>query len=43
MVDVPVPAELVAFLKRLLPGKHLAELYTSIGFYKQARASSTAP
>lgn len=25
MVDVPVPAELVAFLKRLLPGKHLAE------------------
>lgn len=38
MVDVPVPAELVAFLKRLLPGKHLAELYTSIGFYKQGKS-----
>lgn len=38
MVDVPVPAELVAFLKRLLPGKHIAELYTSIGFYKQGKS-----
>ncbi|KAF1071932.1 MAG: Isocitrate dehydrogenase kinase/phosphatase [Pseudomonas citronellolis] len=38
MVDVPVPAELVAFLKHLLPGKHIAELYTSIGFYKQGKS-----
>ncbi|MDF3931637.1 bifunctional isocitrate dehydrogenase kinase/phosphatase [Pseudomonas citronellolis] len=38
MVDAPVPAELVAFLKRLLPGKHIAELYTSIGFYKQGKS-----
>ena len=32
MVDVPVPAEFIGFLKRILPGKHIAELYTSIGF-----------
>ncbi|MFV3334891.1 bifunctional isocitrate dehydrogenase kinase/phosphatase [Pseudomonas sp. NY15437] len=38
MVDAPVPAEMVAFLKRLLPGKHIAELYTSIGFYKQGKS-----
>ncbi|MBO3276303.1 bifunctional isocitrate dehydrogenase kinase/phosphatase [Pseudomonas schmalbachii] len=38
MVDSPVPAEMVAFLKRLLPGKHIAELYTSIGFYKQGKS-----
>ena len=38
MVDVPVPAALVGFLKRMLPGKHIAELYSSIGFYKQGKS-----
>ncbi|MDU9416808.1 bifunctional isocitrate dehydrogenase kinase/phosphatase [Pseudomonas sp. zfem005] len=38
MVDVPVPAEFVSFLKRILPGKHIAELYTSIGFYKHGKS-----
>ncbi|MGE8408653.1 MAG: bifunctional isocitrate dehydrogenase kinase/phosphatase [Pseudomonas sp.] len=38
MVDVPVPAEFVGFLKRILPGKHVAELYTSIGFYKHGKS-----
>lgn len=38
MADVPVPAEFVNFLKRILPGKHIAELYTSIGFYKQGKS-----
>ncbi|HEK1687631.1 TPA: bifunctional isocitrate dehydrogenase kinase/phosphatase [Pseudomonas putida] len=38
MVDVPVPAEFVNFLKRILPGKHVAELYTSIGFYKHGKS-----
>jgi Isocitrate dehydrogenase kinase/phosphatase len=30
--------EFVNFLKRILPGKHIAELYTSIGFYKQGKS-----
>ena len=38
MVDVPVPAEFIGFLKRILPGKHIAELYTSIGFYKHGKS-----
>ena len=38
MVDVPVPAEFVGFLKRILPGKHIAELNTSIGFYKHGKS-----
>ncbi|RRV08017.1 bifunctional isocitrate dehydrogenase kinase/phosphatase [Pseudomonas sp. v388] len=38
MVDVPVPAAFVGFLKRILPGKHIAELYSSIGFYKQGKS-----
>jgi isocitrate dehydrogenase kinase/phosphatase len=38
MVDVPVPAEFVGFLKGILPGKHTAELYTSIGFYKHGKS-----
>ncbi|MBT8768935.1 bifunctional isocitrate dehydrogenase kinase/phosphatase [Metapseudomonas boanensis] len=38
MVDVPVPADFVGFLKRILPGKHIAELYTSIGFYKHGKS-----
>ncbi|NBA97943.1 bifunctional isocitrate dehydrogenase kinase/phosphatase [Pseudomonas sp. R5(2019)] len=38
MVEVAVPAEFVGFLKRILPGKHIAELYTSIGFYKHGKS-----
>ncbi|MBK5000314.1 bifunctional isocitrate dehydrogenase kinase/phosphatase [Pseudomonas sp. S31] len=38
MVDVPVPGEFVNFLKRILPGKHIAELYASIGFYKHGKS-----
>ncbi|WP_313432011.1 bifunctional isocitrate dehydrogenase kinase/phosphatase [Pseudomonas sp.] len=38
MADVPVPVEFVNFLKRILPGKHIPELYTSIGFYKQGKS-----
>ncbi|MGY2376258.1 bifunctional isocitrate dehydrogenase kinase/phosphatase [Pseudomonas sp. SDO524_S393] len=38
MVDVPVPAEFIGFLRRILPGKHIAELYTSIGFYKHGKS-----
>ena len=32
------PAEFVGFLKRILPGKHIAELYSSIGFYKHGKS-----
>lgn len=38
MVDVTIPAEFVGFLKRILPGKHIAELYSSIGFYKHGKS-----
>ncbi|MBX8515397.1 bifunctional isocitrate dehydrogenase kinase/phosphatase [Pseudomonas cichorii] len=38
MVDVPVPAAFVGFLKGIMPDKHIAELYTSIGFYKQGKS-----
>ncbi len=38
MVRVGYPAEFVSFLKRILPGKHIAELYTSIGFYKHGKS-----
>ncbi len=38
MVKVEIPAEFVGFLKRILPGKHIAELYTSIGFYKHGKS-----
>lgn len=38
MVEVAIPAEFVGFLKRILPGKHIAELYTSIGFYKHGKS-----
>lgn len=38
MVEIAVPAEFVAFLKGILPGKQLAELYTSIGFYKHGKS-----
>jgi len=38
MVEVPIPAQFIGFLKRILPGKHIAELYTSIGFYKHGKS-----
>ena len=38
MVDVDVPAEFIAFLHSLIPMKTKAELYNSIGFYKQGKA-----
>lgn len=38
MVQVEIPAEFIGFLKRILPGKHIAELYTSIGFYKHGKS-----
>ncbi|WP_313056089.1 bifunctional isocitrate dehydrogenase kinase/phosphatase [Pseudomonas lopnurensis] len=38
MVEVPIPAQFVGFLQRILPGKHIAELYTSIGFYKHGKS-----
>ena len=38
MVEVPIPAEFIELLKRILPGKHVAELYTSIGFYKHGKS-----
>ena len=37
MVRVAYPAEFINFLKRILPRKDVAELYTSIGFYKQGK------
>jgi len=36
-VDTGPPAELVAFLKRLMPEKRVAELYISIGFHKHGK------
>ncbi|HCL40520.1 MAG TPA: bifunctional isocitrate dehydrogenase kinase/phosphatase, partial [Pseudomonas sp.] len=38
MVECAVPSELIGFVKQLIPGKHLAELYTAIGFYKQGKS-----
>ncbi|MGG2397400.1 bifunctional isocitrate dehydrogenase kinase/phosphatase [Pseudomonas sp. SH1-B] len=38
MVDVAIPADFIGFLRRILPGKHIAELYTSIGFYKHGKS-----
>ncbi|SFP88608.1 isocitrate dehydrogenase kinase/phosphatase [Geopseudomonas sagittaria] len=38
MADIAIPAEFVAFLRRIMPGKHIAELYTSIGFYKHGKS-----
>lgn len=37
MVRVAYPAEFISFLRKILPRKHLWELYTSIGFYKQGK------
>lgn len=38
MVEVEVPAALISFLKQILPAKQIAELYTSIGFYKHGKS-----
>ena len=38
MVECAVPSEVIGFIKQLIPGKHLAELYTAIGFYKQGKS-----
>jgi len=38
LVDVNVPSEFIRFLHTLLPEKSISELYSSIGFYKQAKA-----
>ncbi|WP_369959047.1 bifunctional isocitrate dehydrogenase kinase/phosphatase [Pseudomonas benzenivorans] len=38
MVRVDIPADFIGFLRRILPGKHIAELYTSIGFYKHGKS-----
>ncbi len=38
MVEVPIPVEFIGFLQRILPCKHIAELYTSIGFYKHGKS-----
>ena len=37
MVDVPIPADFVAFLQTLMPVKQRHELYTAIGFYKHGK------
>ena len=37
MVNAPVPAALVAFLKRLMPHKTLSQLYTAIGCQKHGK------
>ena len=38
MVEVDVPSAFVRFLHSLIPDKSIAELYNSIGFYKQGKA-----
>jgi isocitrate dehydrogenase kinase/phosphatase len=38
MVRVGYPAEFIGFLRRIMPSKHVAELYTSIGFYKHGKS-----
>lgn len=38
MVRVAYPAEFISFLRCILPRKHISELYTSIGFYKQGKS-----
>ncbi|EAR60063.1 bifunctional isocitrate dehydrogenase kinase/phosphatase [Neptuniibacter caesariensis] len=38
LVEVDVPSEFVSFLHSLIPEKSRAELYSSIGFYKQGKA-----
>jgi isocitrate dehydrogenase kinase/phosphatase len=38
MVRVGYPAEFIGFLRRIMPNKLVAELYTSIGFYKHGKS-----
>ncbi|WP_372597625.1 bifunctional isocitrate dehydrogenase kinase/phosphatase [Amphritea sp.] len=38
LVDVDIPAAFIRFLHSLIPMKSIAELYNSIGFYKQGKA-----
>lgn len=38
MADVNVPSEFVRFMQSILPMKSVAELYSSVGFYKQGKA-----
>lgn len=37
MVDTPIPGQIVAFLKQLMPNKELAELYNAIGQNKHGK------
>lgn len=37
MVRISYPAEFISFLQQILPRKHLWELYTCLGFYKQGK------
>ena len=37
MVQTEAPSALVRFLKQLMPRKTFSELYSSIGFHKQAK------
>ncbi|WP_370279574.1 bifunctional isocitrate dehydrogenase kinase/phosphatase [Pontibacterium sp.] len=38
MADVNVPSEFVRFMQSILPMKSVAEIYSSVGFYKQGKA-----
>lgn len=38
MADVKVPSEFISFMRSILPMKSVAELYSSVGFYKQGKA-----
>lgn len=38
MVDIPVPSQYVRFLKSLMPGKEVFELYTALGFVKHGKS-----
>ena len=38
MTQIEVPSAFVGFLKSILPAKHIAELYTSVGFYKHGKS-----
>lgn len=37
MVDTPIPGQIVAFLKQLMPNKEIAELYNAIGQNKHGK------
>ena len=37
MVNTPYPAQLIDYLKRILPYKGVGELYDSIGYYKHGK------